>query len=121
MTKRETERPATSGSFKPGNQAAKGKGRKPKVAELREAELLRKAFTPERLDQFLNTVFEYAMKGDSYCMRFIADRFFPAEFMAHKLVTDESKEMNDVFEHIKAALRKQSAEKEANATATAQG
>ncbi|MHC4839486.1 MAG: hypothetical protein ACYTDT_00805 [Planctomycetota bacterium] len=89
MAKINPLRPATAGSFKAGNQAAKGRGRKPKLAELREVDLLRDVFNAERLRKLLEVIYARALDGDSHCIRFVAERFFPSEFISRSIAGDE--------------------------------
>lgn len=101
MAKKNPKRPPTKGGFKKGNQAAKGHGRKPKAAELREVDMLKEVFTKPRLKRLLNVIYGLAMDGDAYCIRFIGERFFPAEWVADQLAGESTSSLNMILAELK--------------------
>ena len=85
------------GLFQKGNQLSKGKGRKTKLVELREYEMLRKTFNSPKLQSILDKIYDMALEGDTYCLKFVAERFFPAEYMADKLAGEETSSLDTIL------------------------
>lgn len=105
MDAKPKKRKPNKGGFKKGNQAAKGKGRPPKVAELKEAEMLRDVFDKAKLRRILGVIYNRALDGDRYCIAHVVDWFFPAGYMADKLAGEGTDALTSILADLKAEYK----------------